>query len=437
LDSLGLYLARKSREIDLLKSCLRTPVDLPAPKSVVAAIEQKFRLTAMLKADQLLEHWSITETARPPGQAMSAGPFAFSFGYQRADLEVRGPPIYPILHRRRAGWHISTVYTGSGMGAIASLLSALLQFNDTIDIVASNDCYVETRELMTSLRSRIRVQPSPRHPGTLASEARVLWIDSSIRCSFSTWLAAITRGFDLVVFDTTCFGRSSTKIDRVVQQSVRMGTPIALVRSHAKLDSLGVEYGRLGSVVLVAPAAGKAPASRWMSELTPKIQDAMRLLGAGPILAHFPPFESSDDYAACSAIRTASIIRSTHRLAQVLSSRLPPDRLRIFQHGLYLTIALSGNGSVDEVKRAAGEMATQLAAHGLPVKHAGSFGFDFVAIEWCLDPIDRTDSIRITGADLPLNLIEEVGERIDTRWLGEFAPRAAHGTVLAERKVAA
>jgi hypothetical protein len=128
--SLRPYLERKSREIALLDSCLRTPLNPTQPESVVAAIDQKFQLTALLKTDQLLERWSITETGRPPGQWMNAGHFAFTFGYQRADLEVRGPPIYSMLPRFCTGYRELTLYTGSGMGAIAALLNALLQFKE-------------------------------------------------------------------------------------------------------------------------------------------------------------------------------------------------------------------------------------------------------------------------------------------------------------------
>jgi len=67
---------------------------------------------------------------------------------------------------------------------------------------------------------------------------------------------------------------------------------------------------------------------------------------------------------------------------------------------------------VEGVRRTAGEIATYVAASGLPVKHAGSFGFDFVALDWCADPIDRTNSIRVCGADLPLQLTDEIGQKI-------------------------
>ena len=251
-------------------------------------------------------------------------------------------------------------------------------------------------------------------------------------------MTAITRDFDLAVFDTTCFWRSSTKIGRAVRQAMRMGIPIALVRSHGKLDSVGIEYGRLGSVVLVTPTQdSRAAASRWISVLAPKIQDAVRLFGAAPIPAHFPPFESGEDYQVCSAMRTASIIRNTRRLAHVLSSQLPTHGLTVFQHGLYLTIALNADACVDAIKRAAGEMAKQLAVDGFPVKRAGSFGFDFVAVEWCPDPIDRTHSIRITGADLPLGLIDEIGQRIAAWWLDQLAAHSDSALALTDRKAAA
>lgn len=414
MQTIPSYLERKRREIALLNRCLASRLDLPPPDSPAAAIEQKFRIAAALRAEQSLASWSVTETARPPTQRWRSGAFEFDFGYQRADLAVRGPPIYAGLPRH------TTIYTGAGMSAIAALLLAALQMDEAIEVSAARDCYSETRELMQSIGARLRIVASRRRrsDGAHAPRPRVLWLDSCVRAAFFGSGASALSSCALVVVDTTCFGPGSGKIRRVVERAQAAGVPIALVRSHAKLDCLGIEYGRLGSIVIVtdknslsAERIGRA------KRLAAHARDAVRLYGLAPIPVHFPPFAGSTEYRECNAARIASIIRNTRRLARILAARLESaSGITTFQHGLYVTIAPRGDPDIDDVKRAAGALAGALAAKGLPVKHAGSFGFDFVAVEWFPDALRRRNVIRIAGADLPSESTDRIAEGIAAWW---------------------
>ena len=62
------------------------------------------------------------------------------------------------------------------------------------------------------------------------------------------------------------------------------------------------------------------------------------------------------------------------------------------------------------------KLCAELAAEGLPLRHAGSFGFDFGAAEWASDPRHDRYVVRVAVPDLPTNLWDEAIQAIAQWW---------------------
>lgn len=418
METIRAYLERKHEELGLLNDCLRSRLDLARPRSVDEVVRSKFQITAALRAEHELHEWKATETAWSHTAAPASGPFEFSYDYQRADLTVRGPSFYEF----DCGCTSTAIYTASGMAAISAVLLASAQIVEKADVLVLPGSYGETLELIRGFVPHMRLEALKLPLGDAfapANSPRILLLDS---CSFAGAFEAVLRcdgsGLDLLVFDTTCFAGRSGRIRRVLRWARRYGVPLVLVRSHNKLDSLGAEYGRLGSAVFVQgnehqPRAGGVEWARLASET----RNAVRLLGGAALPAHFPPFAGSAAYWALTQRRVAAILRNGRSTARYFAAKLPALSAELhFTHGLYVT--LRGKRALDEAaaRQAAEEMSSELRRKGFPIRHAGSFGFDFAATEWFHDATTDQYSVRVAVPDLPTELWNDLAAAIARWW---------------------
>jgi hypothetical protein len=407
------YLRRKKDELDVIAACLSQPQDAPPLRSLEEVIAQKFRLAAAVKAERALDDWAATETSWDGPRWRRAGPFAWRYEYQRADLVVRAPAIYRAL---AGGAVVDTIYSACGMSALATLLLSLRRTAPGASLLVPQGAYNETLQLVANDAPDIAVERAAAVPVAKPEDSgrrRVLLVDSSVGGSLLPRdLVAASGRLDLVIFDTTCLSPASGRIRRILGWADDSGVPLVLVRSHAKLDLLGVEYGRLGSTVFVAPL--RAPTSRLLEQLAHETRDAIRLLGAAPVPAHFPPFAGGARYETLSVQRTAALIRNGRRMIRRL--RAAGVRVTRYQHGLYALLHSRENWDLEQAKHVAAGLAADLRRDALPVRHAGSFGFDFCALDGFPDPGGERYLVRLAFPDIPAQVAEHVADRIGAWW---------------------
>jgi len=425
METIEAYLQRKHRELRLLNDCLRTPLPLTHPRSVAEVIRHKFQLTAALKAEHALQDWDVTETAWAHPANRRSGPFEFSYDYQRADLDVRGPSFYDLQKNTAS----DTVYTNSGMAAIAAVLFASARLLGDADIVVPPGSYGETQELIETYIGHLRLVAQRRSLEEAigyAHSPRMMLLDSSVPASaFGAALRCTSLALDLLIFDTTCFSAHSSRIRRVLNWARTCNVPVAMLRSHTKLDSLGAEYGRLGSVVFVCWENKWAGQSN-LKCLPTETRNALRLLGGAALPAHFPPYVGLPAYRDLTNKRMAAILRNTRRSSRYFASALPGLTAQLhFAHGLYVTLKSAKPLDETTARQAAAELSEDLGRTGLPIRHAGSFGFDFAATEWFRDPATSQYSVRIAVPDLPPPLWDELTKAIAQWWLAHQHKSAA------------
>jgi hypothetical protein len=221
---------------------------------------------------------------------------------------------------------------------------------------------------------------------------------------------------DLIVFDTTCFNLYSGRIRHVVTWARRAKVPIILVRSHTKLDSLGIEYGRLGSAMFLSfPEVPCVRAAR-LQEIAHNVRELVRLLGGAALPAHFCPFVGGSEYRQLSVQRSAALLRNGRLLTRMLVRQLGASTLQEYPHGLLMALVPLRQWSESEAASTAEELATDLSCQGLPIHHAGSFGFDFMAVEVYFDTEINCSVVRIAIGDLPMEICARIADAVAGWW---------------------
>jgi len=87
-----------------------------------------------------------------------------------------------------------------------------------------------------------------------------------------------------------------------------------------------------------------------------------------------------------------------------------------FAHGLYITLISAATVDEDRARAVVASLCADLGRKGLPLRHAGSFGFDFGTAEWSYDRSRNSYVIRIAVSDLPTSLWDEVVAAVAAWW---------------------
>ncbi|TYL96674.1 guanylate cyclase [Bradyrhizobium rifense] len=187
----------------------------------------------------------------------------------------------------------------------------------------------------------------------------------------------------------------------------RRKIPVVMVRSHTKLDSLGAEYGRLGSLAVVADDA-----TGQLVDVVNEMKTAVRLFGGAALPAHFPPYVGSEQFRRLTRLRMAAMLRNNRMAARVLSVAFGSALDK--WSGLYVT--LTGDFDENAARNIVERMSNELRAEGLPLRHAGSFGFDFAATEWFRNSITGRYAVRIALSDFPDTITRRLITEIAGWW---------------------
>lgn len=425
METESAYFRRKLQELTLISRSLAPPLCVPKPHTIEGVIEAKFRLAAQLRAQHVLRSWHNTETRWQAGVPLRVGPFEFDYRYQRADLAVSQGPLPHGSSGRFAGAEVERVtYTCSGMAAISAvLLAASTPVGGAL--FYKPGCYKETLELASWVPGLqlVALEGRSKRCDRMQGE-HILWLDGPVTRETDSSGRTQANRIDLIVFDTTCFSIYSGRVRRVVTWARRAKTPVILVRSHTKLDSLGIEYGRLGSATfLIFPGMPEFRAAK-LRELARKVRELVRLLGNAALPAHFCPFAAGSEYAELCIRRNAALLRNNRLLARILIRELGPSALRPYPHGLFSALVPPCPWTESDAIAAAEDVAASLARQKLPVRHAGSFGFDFTAVEAYFDTHIGSHVLRIAAADLPSAACARMADAIAAWWARRWRLRA-------------
>lgn len=310
--------------------------------------------------------------------------FEYTFNYQRYDGNLSYNNFVKNFYKL-SDVHSKTIFTSCGMSSIFGVLSAL-SVTGKYNIIFEKDIYFETQKIINNL---------------IGFKKRYTPI-----CYLDTISDTFSFDYDLknsiVVIDTTCY--SSLCFKHMLEKLLNNNCFCILVRSHTKLDMLGLEYSSLGSIVYLLPDKVQ---SKKFKEYKIIIEKSMEILSCLGMLAQekniFPLLNNSN----VITLNKKRIERIQHNNEYFYKA--VQNEFALHKHKLFLTTNKLKNYNIDILKSKLIEFAKK---NDDICKFSGSFGFDYIAVDTFMDLIEKKNVIRISIGDVDKEEIDTFADRI-------------------------
>ena len=304
--------------------------------------------------------------------------FDFKYEYQRYD-SMLSYKEYDKLFYNIHNLHTKTIFTNCGMSAIYSLLLSFKMFGN-YNFIKEKDIYFETNKLLKLLK--------------LNKGKRIYYYDTiSDNYDFD-----INKRNKIIIIDTTCYHPHD--FANCINKLINNSNVVILVRSHIKLDMLGLEYSFLGSVSYIIPDKISLKRFKYIKKL---IKNNLEIAGNIGVLAQEKNIFTLLNDAKLIRLNKERIRRINHNNVVFYTENKNIDKLKLHKHKLFTTLIVEEKNTIrliNFIKEKA------ISSKGL-FFYSPSFGFDYIAVDTYYDMMTKNNTIRISIGDVPVQVIKE------------------------------
>ena len=389
----------KEREVEFLRK-FNFKIKLP-PYTVPDLTQRK--LQAMRRSDFSLRG-IISESGFAKLQdSFNYNDMKFAFAYQRINLNMtdsltdhpyRGVKLNAKKH------DAYFMFTSSGQSALSCSFMAAVDVYKTSQVFLKSNSYYESIEFFKKYKFHIR--DVDRIYSSTKSD--ILLIDSSASLVSST---IREKKWKLVVIDTTCWSLSDKTISKYVKHFLHRKIDILLARSHIKIDCLGTERNRLGSLFIISSKNNRHEIVRTFRD---SLNHHANYWSARADLNQVYPFFKDAKFQNLNDAWIGRVKASCRRVyAKVTGQVRNLNRIKIleFPHGLFFWITFD-HLNLNEVNSKTEDLLKRLVCKKIPAARLASYPWDFVSLttfeKVSLYKESKLSVLRISVPDLPIEL---------------------------------
>ncbi len=406
------YITNKRKELFFLNNTLRKRLNpnVLLVNSIDEVIYSKYRIKQKMQVEVSDDLFLFSETNFTNNKSITTHNQTISSSYQRYDLTFKCDSMFNFVYRLSANLESFGSFTSCGMASITSILQCINSLYPSTNIYTSNDCYFETQHYIDNYANNIIINYCPSNSDK-KNDLNILWFDSISSYSFELFTKGLisVEEFDLLIFDTTCYELGSKEILETVEWALNNNLPSILIRSHIKLDSLAMEYGRLGSLVVCFNDSICSYKMKNILNIAIHTKDILSRSGLNFNPYSLFPLQNDDGFHQINNERINRIKRNCKYFYKTLvENKKEYIKIYDYHHNLFVTLEadfLVERNQSDLIIR---KLQSFLTKNMLDVKFADSFAFDFMALSWYKDYSTGKERIRISCSDYDKTTVTKI-----------------------------
>lgn len=287
-----------------------------------------------------------------------------------------------------------------------SVLNAINIAYGLDEITNIKDIFFETHDILKNLRGN-NVKTSNKGIGISLN-----YIDSS---SEDYEFPKSVAESEIVIVDTTCIMKTNKELKKFIKESIKNSWKVILTRSHLKLDSLGAEYGLLGSIVLISPDDFPLPNAKKEYDLE-NIRFQMVLHKTISCHSNFAsleliyPFLSNKKINKLISERENRLQKNYKKIKEAIEES--GEEVTFYKNNIFFTFTSNWEAKDQvEFKVKKNKYICLLKSKtNFPIYYTDSFGFDFVSVTAFTEQHRKNKkgiTCRVSIGDLNTEMLEQ------------------------------